>query len=305
MNIGDRVRVLHGQEEGIVTKLVDSRTVEIEIEEGFSVPVLIAELVTITNQEDRFFSGESSLFKNDDKTEVRSETGIYLSLHLSEKSDQYVIDLINNTDVQVLCAVLRKEGKLKYGGIYRGHIEKRSYTKITEFNQLSLSNFSELYCQIILYEKNSGALKSPIERQIRMTRLLANSEPKAAPVTGKIAWTIQVDDKEAEKEIEKSASIQDTENIASSEVDLHTEALGIEDLNMTPVEILENQLDVFNKALDNAIVHGLKEITFIHGVGQGTLKSRILEEVRSRKDIKYWQDAQKEKFGYGATKIVL
>jgi dsDNA-specific endonuclease/ATPase MutS2 len=76
-------------------------------------------------------------------------------------------------------------------------------------------------------------------------------------------------------------------------------------MNMSSGEILEQQLFVFNKALDNAIVHGLKEVTFIHGVGQGTLKNRILEEVRSRKEIKYWQDAQKSKFGYGATKIVL
>jgi hypothetical protein len=305
MNIGDRVRVLHGQEEGIVTKIVDSKTVEIEIEDGFSIPVLIAELVTITSQEGRFFSSDSSQLKNDDKKEVRSEAGIFLSLHLSENSDQYVIDLINNTDNEVLCAILKKEGKLKYAGIFRGHIEKRNYTKVTEFNQLSLSNFSELYCQIILYDKNVGLLKPPIERQIRITRLLANSEPKAAPVTGKLAWTIQIDDIGGDKNIEKPDSIKETEDIPTSEVDLHAEALGIEDTNMSSREILEQQLLVFNKALDNAIVHGLKEVTFIHGVGQGTLKNRILEEVRSRKEIKYWQDAQKSKFGYGATKIVL
>ena len=305
MNIGDRVRVLHGQEEGIVTKIVDSKTVEIEIEEGFNIPVLIAELVTITSQEDRFFSSESSQLNNDDKKEVKSETGIYVSLHLSEKSDQYVIDLINNTDVEVLCAILKKDAKLKYSGVFRGHIEKRNSTKITEFKQLNLSNFNELYCQIILYDKHSGSLKPPIERQIRMTRLLANNEPKAAPVTGKLAWTIQVDDKGDDKKIERPDSRQDVEDVPSSEVDLHTEALGIQDINMSSGEILEQQLVVFNKALDNAIVHGLKEVTFIHGVGQGTLKSRILEEVRSRKDIKYWQDAQKEKFGYEATKIVL
>ena len=84
----------------LLQKIVDSKTVEIEIEEGFNIPVLIAELVTITSQEDRFFSSESSQLKNDDKKEVKSETGIYVSLHLSEKSNQYVIDLINNTDVE-------------------------------------------------------------------------------------------------------------------------------------------------------------------------------------------------------------
>ncbi|NNF22399.1 MAG: Smr/MutS family protein, partial [Saprospiraceae bacterium] len=91
----------------------------------------------------------------------------------------------------------------------------------------------------------------------------------------------------------------------SQEVDLHAEALGIEENDIHSTEILRQQLAVFNDSLDKAIIAGLKEITFIHGVGQGTLKKKILEEIRSRKEIKYWQDAQKEKFGYGATKIVL
>ncbi len=40
MNIGDRVRLIHGSEEGIVTKLLPHDTVEVEIEEGFKIPVL-------------------------------------------------------------------------------------------------------------------------------------------------------------------------------------------------------------------------------------------------------------------------
>jgi hypothetical protein len=226
-------------------------------------------------------------------------------LHLSENSEQYVIDLINNTDMEILCCVFRKEGKLKYGGIFRGHIGKRNYSKITEFNQLILSTFAELYCQVLLFDKQSGPLKSPIERQIRMTRLLASSEPTAAPITKKMAWIIQIDDKGDDNKVEYLDTIVDTEEAPSQEIDLHSEALGIKDDNISSGEILEQQLRVFNEALDKAIVHGLKEITFIHGVGQGILKKRIVQEIRNRKEVKYWQDAQKEKFGYGATKIVL
>lgn len=304
MNIGDRVRMLHGQEEGIVTKIVDSKTVEIEIEEGFNVPVLIAELVTITSQEDRFFSSDSTSLKNDDKKEIQSETGIFLSLHLNDNSNNYVIDLINNTDFELLCTVSKKEGKLKYGGIFRGHIDKRNYTKITEFNQPNLSTYSDLYCQIILYSQNSGSLKAPIERQVRMAKVLASGDAKAVPVTGKLGWTFQVDDKEDEKKTEKTDSKLNIEE-PSHEVDLHSEALGIDEVKNSAGEILQEQMNTFNDALDKAIVSGMKEITFIHGVGQGILKKKILEEIRSRKEIRYWQDAQKEKFGYGATKIVL
>ena len=40
-------------------------------------------------------------------------------------------------------------------------------------------------------------------------------------------------------------------------------------------EILNIQLNYFNKALDAAIVHQLPDITFIHGSGNGTLRHEL------------------------------
>ena len=55
MNIGDKVRLLHGKEEGIITKLSSGGQVEIEIEDGFRIPALKSEVVVINEAEETYF----------------------------------------------------------------------------------------------------------------------------------------------------------------------------------------------------------------------------------------------------------
>ena len=59
MNIGDRVRVLHGKEEGIIRKVSPGGRIEVEIEDGFVIPVLKSEVVLVAEAEKNYF-GESS-----------------------------------------------------------------------------------------------------------------------------------------------------------------------------------------------------------------------------------------------------
>jgi dsDNA-specific endonuclease/ATPase MutS2 len=48
----------------------------------------------------------------------------------------------------------------------------------------------------------------------------------------------------------------------------------------------------------------MQEITFIHGVGNGTLRHQIHKQLSQMAEQLTFKDAQKEKFGYGATKVV-
>jgi dsDNA-specific endonuclease/ATPase MutS2 len=47
----------------------------------------------------------------------------------------------------------------------------------------------------------------------------------------------------------------------------------------------------------------MDEIIFIHGVGNGVLRNAIHKRLSGNKNVQYFEDAQKEKFGYGATKV--
>ena len=65
MNIGDKVRMLHGTEEGIIRKIVDKRMVEVEIEDGFLIPVLKNEIVVIAPEEKKDLKSEIQYFQSD------------------------------------------------------------------------------------------------------------------------------------------------------------------------------------------------------------------------------------------------
>jgi dsDNA-specific endonuclease/ATPase MutS2 len=68
---------------------------------------------------------------------------------------------------------------------------------------------------------------------------------------------------------------------------------------------MQIQLDHFQKNLDAAIVHKLESIVFIHGAGNGSLRYEIQKIISKHPQVKTYMDAQKEKFGYGATEVVL
>ena len=86
------------------------------------------------------------------------------------------------------------------------------------------------------------------------------------------------------------------------EIDLHIQSL-LENTNeMLPKEILEYQLNVFRKELDDAISKRYYKITFIHGIGQGSLKDEIWKLLKNKSGIVFFEAPYKE-YGRGATEI--
>lgn len=72
---------------------------------------------------------------------------------------------------------------------------------------------------------------------------------------------------------------------------------------MSNSEILRIQLEAFEKNLDQAIASGMDQITFIHGIGNGVLRKEIHKRLSQIQNIKYFQDTQKDNWGYGATLV--
>ncbi|OGX88251.1 hypothetical protein BEN47_09190 [Hymenobacter lapidarius] len=90
------------------------------------------------------------------------------------------------------------------------------------------------------------------------------------------------------------------------EFDLHLEALRPDNKEeMSNTAILRIQLDAFEDALIRALATNMHEIVFIHGMGNGVLRKEIHRQLSRNKDIKFFEDARKEKFGFGATLVRL
>ena len=88
------------------------------------------------------------------------------------------------------------------------------------------------------------------------------------------------------------------------EVDLHIENLVDHPKRLSNGEIVEVQLKVFERMLRTAIEQRKRKAIFIHGVGQGVLRSEIRNLLSFYPNVVV-QDASYKNYGYGATEVLI
>ena len=74
---------------------------------------------------------------------------------------------------------------------------------------------------------------------------------------------------------------------------------------MTNSEMLDYQLGVFNKTLNEYKDKKGQKIVFIHGKGEGVLRNAILKELKSKYRNYSYQDASFREYGFGATMVTI
>ncbi len=88
-------------------------------------------------------------------------------------------------------------------------------------------------------------------------------------------------------------------------IDLHADSLLETTQGMTSANILEYQLDVFRKTLEEYKDVKGQKIIFIHGKGEGVLRQSLLHELNYRYKHYSYQDASFREYGYGATQVTI
>lgn len=91
------------------------------------------------------------------------------------------------------------------------------------------------------------------------------------------------------------------DKIPPMEVDLHINSLVKSSKGMDNFDMLTIQLDTAKLKLEFAIRNRIPRIVFIHGVGEGVLKSEL--EFLFRKYPVEWYAASFKKYGLGATEV--
>jgi hypothetical protein len=327
MHPGDKVRLLHGKEEGIIKRLVNPKVAEVEIEDGFLIPVAVRELVLVSKQEDRFFQPQVEK-PNVDKGKkeikatgkVKAAKGVFLAfVPMNEREVQ--LHVINNTDYRWIFGLFELRGAEEQGAQH-GILDARASLACDKYFLGNLHNWPEWKLEILYYHALGSADARPLPsffsfkaKPKPFTKGLAD-----APVIDKQAYLFQLDMESAQlpplekikeamldgirPEIPVSKQVAKTKSGGSTTVDLHIEALVQDAFAMPKEEILETQLKHFDKALDQALYFGADDITFIHGVGNGVLRHEIHKRLSKLADKLTFMDAQKEKFGYGATRVI-
>ena len=87
-------------------------------------------------------------------------------------------------------------------------------------------------------------------------------------------------------------------------VDIHIHQLVKNYNQISADEAITIQMNHFKNMFEKALALNYSKITIIHGVGTNALKQKIWKEISGHPAVKTYYEAQKEKFGYGATEIV-
>ncbi|MEG2178004.1 MAG: DUF2027 domain-containing protein [Bacteroidales bacterium] len=108
----------------------------------------------------------------------------------------------------------------------------------------------------------------------------------------------------AKSEKENSPIVKHLVSKDLAEVDLHIGELVDDYYLLSPKEMLDIQLSYFTKCLEDAIMHKIHKVIFIHGVGSGTLKRELQLILKNYDDIHCF-DASMAKYGVGAIEVFI
>ncbi|GAB3989405.1 hypothetical protein GCM10028807_14240 [Spirosoma daeguense] len=341
MNIGDKVRLLRAKEQGVVSRFLPGDMIEIEIEDGFRIPVLRSELVPVSPVEaerllkNNPFDAQKTVAPTASK--ILANQGIYLAF-VPVNDREYTLHLINNTDWE-FPYVLGEEsaadgGGVQFRGLQGGVLKAKSQQKFNDhYLHADFEKWPTFVLQGLWFRAGKMTLRQPLIKRFKarattffkakttipvlnqpgfLTQLDAdNSESQLSsastnrPATSKPV-TLRPDELKAEMLKPKNEPEQVSIARPSSVVDLHVEALLPNGAgNRTPADLLKLQLHTFERTIENAIASGMSDITFIHGVGSGALRTELHKRLGQHPNVKFFEDAQKQKFGYGATRVTI
>ncbi len=238
------------------------------------------------------------------------------------------IYLINNTAFDAIYSFFVEEENSDYSGVSYDIIPPYSKILIETITREDLETWSNGAVQVIFHSQEMQYLYRPLHTvfQIKPSRFYKETSYREFPLTGSKVILLDLGDIASQKitgddEFNKlnidPAARQKVEALApkalidrhqtghrEAEVDLHISALRSDYPTMPQSEILLYQIDYFTKMLDSAIAYDYHKVVFIHGIGNGVLKSAIINKLKDYEHIEL-RKAKFEQYGNGAIEIII
>ncbi|GHB58838.1 Smr/MutS family protein [Persicitalea jodogahamensis] len=330
MNIGDKVRLLRDKEEGIVYAFLPGNIVEIEIEEGFRIPVLRSEVVSVSPMESQrlkpaesaggSFARKQEEFPTFSRKAPFAEKGIYMAF-VPVNDLELTVHLINNSD-WALPFTVYQDSAGRQAGLASGVLSPRTNQRLTDLLTKDIEQWPIFEVQALYFREGSSDIKPPFHKRLRCRVQSFYKKKQQVPVLAKEGYVYQLDEENVagpvtpdvppkpssvtaselrERMLSPESTTSHKVETPQAVVDLHLEKLSPIPDAVSNADKLKLQLATFERQLENAIAAGLDEITFIHGAGSGVLRQEIHRRLSQHKNVQFFEDAQKEKFGYGAT----
>lgn len=254
-------------------------------------------------------------------------------LPMDEKSlsnSRFEAYLINDSNYTLYYSYLSASGR-SWAMRSNGMLEPNSKMFMEEFGREELNGMEHVCVQLLPFKDGKPFALKPamtVERRIDTVKFYKLHLFRENPFfdEGALIYDIVVDDKPT-KEIfadadeikrvilekkkgdgEQHKPAQQAKLAKGSdilEVDLHAEQLLETTAGMNSFDILNYQLDVVRNTLNENIKYKNKRIVFIHGKGDGILRNAIAQELRRKYPRCISQDASFQKYGFGATMVIV
>ncbi len=309
--LGEFVRFVNERREGFITRVIDENTIAVTDDDGFEIPVLASQVTRVHGKSDftAIQANEESILKQPDQF---ISNGIFIGITDDKRVGSVVhFNLINTSSFQLLFT-FNTEKNQEFNGECSGQLNPGAMVQIYSASLNELDLWPKFHLQVLLHASGKHEIKKPILFSDKFKAKDFSGTKKHDAILAKEAWMIQIDSEVPlidPQKLKESFFRPSSEKIEipnpGKEVDLHIEKIRDDHHFLKNSEILDIQLNHFKKNLDAAIVHKLQSIIFIHGTGNGTLRNEIHKIISKHTQVKTFMDAHKEKFGYGATEIVL
>jgi hypothetical protein len=332
--IGDKVLILHSNEEGEVVDIINNKMVMVDVR-GVKFPAYIDQLdfpYFKRFTEKKLFQEKApkkfidEVPREKKKIVEKVVDGIWLTFIPVLDSDEFGDEIVEELKVHL---VNKTEAGYKfiYALTYSGQQPGFELT-----NQVH--PFEDFYIHDIPFENfNDGPLFSfefslltPDKRKAEYFETSLKVKPKQIfsrieelKKKGEATFSYKLLDTYPDKREEPTMDIPSLSGAgfriyeasqarqhlepAKYEVDLHIEKLTEEWKSLNNFEKLTLQLQTFEKYLDLAIAHRQHGMIAIHGVGSGKLRDEIHEILRLRREVKSFVNQYHPAYGYGATEI--
>lgn len=336
-NIGDKVRFLNEKGEGTITRVINKTTVGVLIEEGFEIPFLISELVSVFDEKDirpilikEVVAEPAPVYLSKAETRKENPKGIYVAISPENPNDighsDFNVWLINHTSYQIMFSASCFKSK-GYELLEKGEAKPFESRLIETIVKKDIDLLATLKIDVIFFNDKPYEYQQPVSEVIKIKTVKLYKENAFAKTdllpekcllinVSNFQQDLFFNSTEATEDLskllfQKKAPVQSVKtskphkvnNAAyQMEIDLHIEELTDNYTGMSNAEIVIIQLRHFQQALDKAINEHYRSLTVIHGVGNGRLK----QEVRSILDsmgMRY-HDGSYSKYGFGATEVV-
>ena len=329
--VGDKIIVLHSDEEGKVIELINDKMVMIEVR-GVKFPAYMDQ---IDFPYFKMFTQKKIVEKKKihidhlkkEKPTVRKKIadGVFLNFIPIFDKDVFDDDVVEKVKV-FLINYNEEDYHFKYNLVFDGesHFELKSevrgltdfYLHDIEFEDLSAGPSFEFEFSLSKENKKKAPFfESMVKlrgKQLfkKLEELQAKNEPSFS-----MEIFVHYPDKVAEEKMDLSklgnagfriyevSKAKEYLQPARSVIDLHIEKLTDTPEYLSNYEMLNLQLNTFEKYFELSVLNKANTLIVIHGIGEGKLRTEIHERLKQKSNVKSFVNQYHSMYGYGATEI--